>query len=144
MKYCLKCGSELKGAKSFCMACGANQHKVRKESDSQKIVLPKEKKDPTRMGTCYKCGDDTEKECFFCKKHICRYHHIRMQPNLNPFGNMQELKNLGESHKIHEDWRGFIVFGCPRCAGMKERKQLTDDELEDMNINEHCSRYRLD
>ena len=44
MKYCIKCGSELRGVKSYCVACGAQQIKTKKDVDKYpKREKPKKK-----------------------------------------------------------------------------------------------------
>ena len=46
MKYCEKCGNELKEGFSFCDKCGAKVEKVKKEPKKEEKVIKEEKKEP--------------------------------------------------------------------------------------------------
>ncbi len=143
MIYCVKCGSELKGAKAYCIVCGAKQEKLKTErpvAPAKKSV----KKAEEESGFCLKCGEETEKKCFFCNEFICREHYIRMQANLYPYEELMGLQAQGEKRKINEGWRGYIIFACPRCASMKSTKGLTNGEMEAVNVINQCSWYKLD
>lgn len=144
MKYCAKCGSELRGAKKFCMVCGVSQEKVKEEKLGPDLESPKKMEAEEEISSCIKCGDDTDKKCFYCKDSICREHYIRLQANTNSYVEMQQYLNEGDSKRINEGWRGFIVFSCPKCTRLKVGKQLTDDEILTMNTVDDCSWYKLD
>jgi hypothetical protein len=146
MIYCKKCGSELRGAKNFCMVCGTEQTKVSKDSKPSKPVTTKKKTSDKAVesGSCQKCGENTDKQCYFCKTFVCREHYLRMQPNVIPSYDMIELKNQMETRRINEGWRGFIISSCSKCSGIMVGKHLTDEENEDMNTITPCSWYKLD
>ena len=151
MLYCKKCGSELKGAKNFCIICGAKQDQIKKEQRgaagklaAQTEVAEKPKKKAEESGRCIRCGEDTEKKCFFCEDFICRDHYTKMQANIHPYETLITLKANGETKRINEGWRGFIIFSCPKCTGRKNTKRLTDGELDAVNLVNQCSWYKLD
>jgi hypothetical protein len=145
MLYCRKCGSELKGAKNFCMVCGAKQDQIKKEDTGTVMKAPDSKKKKVEdNGECIRCGEDTEKKCFFCEGFVCRDHYNRMQANIYPYEELLGLKANGETKKINEGWRGFIINACPRCSSIKTNKGLTNGELDEINIIDMCSWYKLD
>ena len=154
MLYCKKCGSELKGAKNYCIICGAKQDQIKREqkvvsgktdTQTQKPGLDKKpKKKGEETGKCIRCGDETEKKCFFCEEFICRDHFTKMQANLHPYDKWVTLKANGETKRINEGWRGFIIFSCPKCTGRKNTKPLTNGELDAVNLVNQCSWYKLD
>ena len=144
MIYCIKCGSELRGAKSFCIVCGTQQDKGKKEIEAPSPLKKESKIKELDEGTCIKCGEETEKRCFFCNDFICRDHYNRMQPNKIPYGEMNELKTHKENRRINEGWRGFIINACSKCSGLKMGKYLTDIEEEKISTVDHCSWYKLD
>ncbi len=148
MLYCRKCGSELKGAKSFCIVCGAKQDQLKRdEVKTPGAVMKttnKPKKSQAKSGECIRCGEQTEKTCFFCENFVCRDHYHRMQANVYPYEEILGLKALGENKKINEGWRGLIINACPRCASIKNTKGLTDTETDEINVVNQCSWYKLD
>lgn len=144
MKYCINCGSELRGAKKFCMVCGTEQEKAKKDKIEKRVERPKMEKGEEEMSTCVKCGEDTDKKCYFCSDFICREHYIRLQANTNSYVEMQRFLNEGDTKSINEGWRGLIVFSCPKCTRLKVGKQLTDDEILAINTVDDCSWYKLD
>jgi hypothetical protein len=144
MKYCLHCGSELKGAKAFCIVCGARQDKLKKEIKEVKPEKRVSTSKETESGICIRCGEETEKKCFFCDEFACRDHNTRMQANIYPNEELMGLKAQGETRKINEGWRSFIIFACPRCSSMKQTKGLTDGEADLVNVVDNCSWYKLD
>ena len=119
MRYCNKCGSELTGIKRYCVVCGAAQDKVKKNKISTSAGESKVKKEEAGSGKCVRCGDETDKKCFFCHDFICRDHYTRMQANVNSYVKMQEYIAAEETKHINEGWRGFIVFTCPKCLRLK-------------------------
>ena len=148
MRYCVKCGSELRGAKNYCIACGAQQDKLKKEISETKLEqkngLKETKVTELKSGKCLRCGELTDRRCFFCGEFVCRDHYFRMQANIYPTGRMTELKTHGERRSINDGWRGFIIFSCPKCSAIKERKELTDEEMTQINSPDFCSWYRLE
>ena len=146
MKYCIKCGSELRGAKNYCIVCGAQQDRAKAEGKTiEKPVRPKsDARKSSKSSDCVKCGEETEKQCFFCNDFICRDHSIRMQANVLPVFDMSQLKTQQETKRINEGWRGFIVFSCSSCAGKRAGKHLTEDENRMISTLDHCTWYKLD
>ena len=148
MMYCAKCGSELKGAKNYCIVCGAQQDKLIKElkaqqQDQRETTQKLRKAAGSESGQCFRCKEETEKKCFFCSEFVCRDHYTRMQPNKFSITKMTELQTQGEKQRINDGWRGYIVSTCGRCAPMKERKGLTQQEKDKLNLVEDCSWYKV-
>jgi hypothetical protein len=144
MKYCIKCGSELRGAKNFCMACGAKQDRLKKEKAEQVTEKAIKKDKVVNSGKCIKCDEETEKKCFFCESWICRDHYLRMQANKFPNEELMGYRAEGNTKKVNEGWRGFIISACPRCASMKHTRGLTPGEADKIKVFDHCSWYKLD
>jgi hypothetical protein len=144
MKYCRHCGSELKGAKRFCIICGKSQDKS--EDDKKQSIYSKSKDKSTDLedGKCIKCHEDSDKTCFFCNKYVCREHYTRLQANVHPYIKMQQYLAENESKVINEGWRGLIAVTCPNCLRLKVGKQLTDDETEKISTVDECTWYKLD
>ena len=146
MIYCKFCGSELKGAKKFCMVCGKPQEK----SDDEKRIaasgspLKREKAKESEEGTCNKCGEETDKKCYFCSEFVCRDHYTRMQANVHPYVKMQQYLTENETKRINEGWRGLIILSCPKCLRLKVGKQLTNEEILAINTVDDCSWYKLE
>jgi hypothetical protein len=144
MKYCYKCGSELKGAKRFCMVCGIEQKKTIDDKVSQVKDEPIEPKGDEDSGECVRCGEDTEKTCFFCNVHVCRDHYTRMQANVNSYVTMKQYLNEEDAKRINDGWRGFMVYSCPKCLRLKVGKKLSDDETNTISTVDECSWYKLE
>lgn len=143
MLYCKHCGSELTGARKFCVVCGKSQDKEIK-GDKVKEQQPQMKKKSTNEGPCIRCGLDTEKKCFFCKEFVCREHYTRMQANTNNYADMREFITQGETKRINEGWRGLIVYACPKCLRLRVGKALTDEETATINTVDECSWFKLE
>jgi hypothetical protein len=143
MKYCIYCGTELRGMKKFCIVCGKKQDKLQKAIETEAPEKPKHE-DKEEMGDCVRCGDDTEKKCFFCDDYVCRAHYTRMQANVSTFAEMKEYTTQEETKRINEGWRGFIVYACPKCLRLKVGKKLTDDETVQINTVDECSWYKIE
>ena len=144
MKYCLQCGSELKGAKKFCMVCGKEQEKLNEDKD---LGIPKRSKPDAaddESGSCERCGEDTDKKCYFCTVPVCRDHYTRLQANTNSYVNMKQYITESDNKRINEGWRGLIVYSSPKCLRLKVSKQLTDEETLDINTVDECSWYKID
>lgn len=144
MIYCIKCGSELRGAKNFCLVCGSKQEKLGKEKSGPRPEKKEKQVKKVETGTCIKCGEDTERTCFFCDDFICRDDYKRMQANKYPYEEFVSLKAQGEKRLINEGWRGFIIFACPKCSGKKYTKGLTPGERDAINVVDQCSWIKLD
>ncbi len=144
MRYCFKCGSELKGARNFCIVCGTPMDRAKDEIIKPKTEFKEPKVTELKAGKCLRCGEMTDRRCFFCGEFVCRSHYSRMQANVYPTGQMVELKTKGEKRAINEGWCGFIVFSCPKCSGIKERKGLNDNEMVKINAVDECSWYKLE
>lgn len=142
MKYCIKCGSELRGAKNFCMICGTRQEKAKK--GEKPIPDRKVKSTEIETGSCVKCGDETDRKCFFCDTFVCRDHYFRMQANVLSYPDMQAHKTQDESKRINEGWRGFITFACQKCVAKKDGKELSEEETAAISTLDECSWYKLD
>ena len=148
MLYCKYCGSELKGAKKFCLACGKSQEKSKKDivtkSPETIVTYSKRKQEIPSEGLCIKCENETDKRCYFCKDFVCREHYIRMQANINPYINMQQYITENDTKRINEGWRGGIIIACPKCTRLKVGKELTAEENIAINVFDECTWYKLD
>ena len=142
--YCYKCGSELTGMKKYCVVCGTAQDKAQKDKIATAAEESTKSKEEAESGKCVRCGDETEKKCFFCRDFICRDHYTKMQANVNSYVTMQEYIAAEETKRINEGWRGFIVFSCPKCLRLKVSKQLTDDETVQISTVDECSWYKIE
>ncbi len=142
MRYCKKCGSELTGMKKYCVICGASQDESKKEKEPAAAKQLKGK--GAESGRCVRCGNESDKTCFFCKEFVCRDHYTRMQANVNTYVTMQDYLTQQETAKINEGWRGFMIYACPKCLRLKVGKKLTDEEIVDINTVDECSWYKLE
>jgi hypothetical protein len=67
-----------------------------------------------------------------------------MQANKFPNEEFMGYKAQGNSNKINEGWRGFIISACPRCVSIKNTRGLTPGESDAINVVDLCSWYKLD
>ena len=154
MMYCYKCGSELRGAKKFCKVCGARQSEAGRKGasdgtkDRQRLKVEEkstpDKEPEVETGICYRCGYESDRKCFFCEKFICKDHIKRMQANVASYVDMQHYIKHEDKIRINQGWRGYIINACPRCASIKQGKDLTDDENEKIQTVDICAWYPVD
>jgi hypothetical protein len=151
MIYCKKCGSELKGAKKYCTACGARQPAKDRLESGVKSAIPEKKKkkvdkkeEDIETGECYRCGALSERTCFFCENFICKGHIKRMQANAASYVDMQHYIKHSDKLRINQGWRGYIIYACPRCASIRHGRDLTDEETEKIRTIDICAWYPID
>jgi phage FluMu protein Com len=146
--YCFKCGSELKGAKTFCSVCGVRQTEIGRSKLRQKPQKEEKKKveeeETVEAGECYRCGELSERKCFFCEKHICKEHITRLQANVASYIDMQHYVKHNDKLRINQGWRGYIIYACPRCSSIRQSKDLTEEETEKIQTIDVCAWYPVD
>ncbi len=146
--YCFKCGSELQGAKTFCTVCGTRQT----ESGRRELGRPPQKEDKKKVeekkteesGECYRCGELSERKCFFCEKYVCKGHITRLQANTASYIDMQHYVKHNDKLRINQGWRGYIIYACPRCSSIRQSKDLTKEETVKIQTVDICAWYPVD
>lgn len=149
MMYCYKCGSELKGAKTFCGVCGVRQTDEARKAvceppparEDEKAAKDKEEEE---TGECYRCGELSERKCFFCDKYICKEHITRMQANTASYIDMQHYIKHVDKIRVNQGWRGYIIYACPRCSSIRHSKDLTEEDAEKIRTVDVCTWYPVD
>ena len=142
MTDCSYCGAPLVGAKRFCVKCGREQKDyARPEPPSREDKRSK----PSRPegGECHKCGEPTERKCYFCEKPICNVHSTKMQANVLPAVEFRSAISLGDRKRVNQGWRGFIIDTCSRCSSINDGKILTEDEKIEIRTVDNCSWFQL-
>ena len=141
MSNCSFCGAPLTGAKRFCVKCGREQKgKAVKEAAGKKGPSKREERETL---ACHKCGEETERTCYFCHKPICFHHTQKMQANALPEIEFRTAQKMGNHRKINWGWRGFIISVCSRCKSMYNGRALTDEDLRDIQTLDKCSWFEL-
>ena len=140
--YCEFCDAELIGARRFCVKCGREQKREIKRTTVDR-TMEKPKKEEPRGEACFRCGEDTERGCYFCGKPICQNHSHKMQANVLPDIEFRTALSLGDRKRINQGWRGFIIDACSRCSGMNNGKALTEDEKIEIRTVDICSWFEL-
>jgi hypothetical protein len=126
-RFCVRCGREQKGAAKKA-AAGSSKKKARKETDKLE---------------CHKCGELTERTCYFCGKPTCQPHLKKMQANALPSIEFNTATSLGDHKRVNAGWRGFIISACSRCTSINHGKPLNEDELIEIRTVDKCTWYDL-
>jgi hypothetical protein len=143
MPECSYCGAPLLGAQRFCVKCGREQDKpVKKSASGKEAPAPRKDTKPEQL-ECHKCGDMTERICYFCGKPICFHHTIKMQANALPTIEFKTAIEMGDHRRINSGWRGFIVSACSRCMSMNNGRSLTEEDLVEIRTVDRCSWFEL-
>lgn len=135
---CLDCGSELVGAKKFCIICGSPVREEKKPAKRE----PKSTK-AAEGESCEICGDEASRICYFCDKNICRSHSRRLQPNRMHLDQWRLAVNTGSFADINNNWTGRLIYTCSRCFSMKFEKELSEDDRRDQGCFQRCNWYEV-
>lgn len=142
MSTCSYCGAPLIGAKRFCVKCGREQQAALKKGVESKP--PKKSRIETKGELeCHKCGEGTDRNCYFCNKPICLQHSYKMQANVLPSIEFETAMSLGDRKRINQGWRGFIIDTCSRCSSMNNGRTLTEDEKIEIRTVDICAWFEL-
>lgn len=142
MSDCEFCGAALMGAKRFCIRCGREQKTIKKKLEPPKEVKKPERKEADKE-ECHKCGEVTERVCYFCGKAICQNHSYKMQANVLPTIEFRTAMSLGDRKRINNGWRGFIIDSCSRCSSMRDGRPLSDEEKSEIRTVDPCCWFEL-
>jgi len=140
MTVCEECGSELIGAKKFCVNCGTPAGKA---SGGKKGGEKKPQKEKEVVHFCYICEDESDRVCFFCDHDVCRGHSKRLQPNRLHLDQWRLACDTGNFNDINAGWTGRFVNACYRCYSRKLEKELNEDESRAMGTIDRCNWYAI-
>jgi len=142
--YCEFCGAELLGVKRFCVRCGREQTKKPKSHTVDRKTKPSEKpKTAEPKEECFRCGEPTDRVCYFCGTPVCNNHTDKMQANVLASVEFETAKSLGDRKRINLGWRGFIIPTCFRCSSNNMGRPLSPEEQDEIRTIDKCSWFLL-
>jgi hypothetical protein len=139
MDVCSECGSELIGAKKYCVVCGAPGGTAPVGGGRKKGA----KKEKEVVHFCYICEEEADRVCFFCDHDVCRGHTKRAQPNRLHVDQWRLACDTDSFGDINNAWTGRMVYACFRCFSRKLEKELNSDEAQAMGTVDRCNWYAI-